>query len=138
MDFAVAHLNPEGMHHNPAFTQAIVVEGNARTIYVGGQNAVAADGQIVGLGDLAAQTEQVLTNIETVLAAAGATLHDTVKWTIFIVQGQDLRPGFEVFQRHWGTEARPPVVSMAFVPALAHPDFLLEIEAIAVMRAESG
>ena len=132
MQPTITHVNPEAMHSNPAFSQAVIVEGAARTIYVGGQNAVDADGRIVGAGDIAAQTEQVLKNMETVLAASGATLHDVVKWTIFIVQGQDILPGFEVFQRFWGTSARPPAVSMAFVAALATPDFLVEIEAIAV------
>jgi len=98
MSASVTHLNPEGMHTNPAFTQAVVVEGAARTIDVGGQNAVGADGQIVG-DDLAAQTEQVYTNLGTVLAAAGATLHDVIKWTFYVVQRHDTRPAFGVFQR---------------------------------------
>jgi len=50
----ITHVNPEAMHSNPAFSQAVVVEGAARTIYVGGQNAVDADGRVVGAGDLAA------------------------------------------------------------------------------------
>ena len=90
MEPTVTHLNPEAMHNNPAFTQAVIVEGAARTIYIGGQNAVNADGQIVG-NDLAAQTEQIFNNIETILTAAGATLHDIVKWNVFVVQGQEFR-----------------------------------------------
>ena len=137
MQPTITHVNPEAMHSNPAFSQAVVVEGAARTIYVGGQNAVDADGRVVGAGDLAAQTEQVFKNLEMVLAASGAALHDVVKWTIFIVQGQDLRPGFGVYQRVWGTSARPPAISAAFVAGLANPDFLVEIEAIAVTGTES-
>ncbi|MBA2597911.1 MAG: RidA family protein [Chloroflexia bacterium] len=137
MQLTITHVNPEGMHNNPAFTQAVIVEGNARTIYVGGQNAAAADGQIVG-DTLEAQTEQVFKNLETVLAASGATLHDIVKWTIFVVQGHDIAPGFGVFQRVWGTSARPPAISMAFVASLANPEFLVEIEAIAVTGQEVG
>ena len=131
----VQHLNPEGMHSNPAFTQAVVVEGAARTIYVGGQIAVAANGSIVGAGDLAAQSEQVFANMETVLRAAGATIHDVIKFTLFFVQGQDIGPGFAVYQRVWGQHPNPPAVTAAFVGALAHPDFLLEMEAIAVVGA---
>ena len=52
MNGNVQHLNPAGLHKNPAYTQAIVVSGNATTIYVGGQNAVDAAGNIVGKGDL--------------------------------------------------------------------------------------
>ncbi len=56
----VTHLNPGTLHKNPAFTQVITVTGPARTIYIGGQDAVDAQGHIVGKGDLAAQTHQVL------------------------------------------------------------------------------
>ena len=128
----ITHVNPEEMHSNPAFSQAVVIEGAARTIYVGGQNAVDADGKIVGAGDIAAQTEQTLKNIETVLAASGAERDDVVKWTIFVVQGQDLNAGFGAFQRVWGATARPPVISFAFVAGLANPEFLIEIEVMAI------
>ena len=128
----VQHVNPEEMHSNPAFSQAVVVEGPARTIYVGGQNAVAADGSIVGGGDLAAQTEQVFANLETVLRAAGATIHDVIKWTFYVVQGHDILPGVAVSQRVWGQRPNPPAITVAFVAGLAHPEFLVELEAIAV------
>ena len=131
MPLQVTHLNPAGLPQNPAFSQAVMVEGNARTIYVGGQNAVTPDGRVLGRGDLAAQTERTLENLTTVLAAAGAQLRDVVKWTIFAVQGQDPRPAVGVFQRVWGT-APPPAISVIAVAGLAHPDFLVEVEAIAV------
>lgn len=129
---SVTHLNPPEMHNNPAFTQAVVVAGNARTVYVGGQNAVSADGQIVGAGNLVAQTEQVFTNLQTVLAAAGATIHDVIKWNIYVVQGQDFRPAFGVFQRVWGRHPNPPAISVLVVAGLANPQFLVEVEAVAV------
>lgn len=135
MATTIEYLSPEGMHRNPAFSQAVVVTNPGATVYIGGQNAVNAQGEIVGKGDLAAQTEQIFVNLGIVLEAAGATLHDIVKWTMFIVEGQDLRPGFEVFQKHWGTEHQPPAISAALVSSLAHPDFLVEIEAIAIVSA---
>ena len=130
----VTYLNPPEMHRNPGYSQGVVVEAPARTVYVGGQNAVSADGQVVGAGDLAAQTERALQNLSTVLAAAGARLQDVVKLTVFLVQGQDFREGYGAFQRAWG-DATPPAVSAALVSGLAHPDFLVEIEAIAVLPA---
>jgi enamine deaminase RidA (YjgF/YER057c/UK114 family) len=134
MDARVTHLNPAGLHRHPAFSQAVVVEGNVRTIYVGGQNAISEDGRVVGVGDLRAQTEQVFENLETLLAAAGAALRDIVKWTIYVVQGQDIQPGFAVFERVWGS-APPPAISVVGVAGLASPDFLVEIEAVAVTAA---
>ena len=137
MEPTIAHLNPEGMHVNPAFSQAVTVSGNVKYIFVGGQNAVSAEGQIVG-HDLATQTEHVFKNLETVLASAGATLHDIIKWTVYVVQGHDLAPGFAVFQQAWGTSAKPPAVSMNFVAGLANPEFLVEIEAIAVTSGDAS
>jgi enamine deaminase RidA (YjgF/YER057c/UK114 family) len=135
MEPTITHLNPEGMHSNPAFSQAVVVEGARRIVFVGGQNGVSASGEVVGIGDLEAQTEQAYTNLETVLAAAGATLQDIVKWTIYVAQGQDIMPGVGVFQRRWGASAPPPAISVVLVPGFARPDFLVEIEAIAVPRS---
>ncbi len=133
MNGIVQHLNPAGLHNNPAYTQAVVVSGNATTIYVGGQNAVDAHGNIVGKGDIRAQTEKALQNIKTALAAGGAELQHVVKWNFYILHGQSARAGFEAFQKVWGQRPNPPVISGIFVPALAHPDFLVEIDAIAVV-----
>ena len=129
----VQHLNPKGLNQNPAFTNVVVVTGNARTIYIGGQDAIDASGNIVGKGDIAAQTEQIFKNMETALAAAGAKLEHVIKRTLYVVQGQDLRPGFAVFQKVWGNRPNPPLISMAFVAGLANPDFLVEMDAIAVV-----
>jgi len=129
----VQHLNPGGLHKNPAYTQAVVVSGKATTIYVGGQNAVDASGNIFGKGDLRVQTEKALQNIETALAAGGAELQHVVKWNVYILHGQSAQAGFEAFQKVWGQRPNPPVISGIFVPALAHPDFLVEIDAIAVV-----
>ena len=129
----VQHLYPEGLHKNPAFTNVVVVSAAARTIYIGGQNAVDEAGNIVGKGDLGAQTEQIFKNMKIALAAAGAEIHDVIKFNLYILHGQDIRPGFAVYQRAWGQHPNPPLVTMAFVAGLAHPDYLAEIEAVAVV-----
>jgi enamine deaminase RidA (YjgF/YER057c/UK114 family) len=129
----VQYLYPDGLHRNPAFTNVVVVSQPSRTIYIGGQNAVDQSGNIVGKGDLTAQTGQILRNIQTALDAAGATIHDVIKFNILIVQGQDIRPAYGAFQAVWGQHPNPPLVTMAYVAALANPDFLAEIEAVAVI-----
>jgi enamine deaminase RidA (YjgF/YER057c/UK114 family) len=130
----VEYLNPETLHRNPAFTNVVTVTGPAKTIYVGGQDAVDATGAIIGKGDIKAQTEQSLKNIESALAASGARLEHIVKWNLYVVQGQPLQAGFEAFQQFWGNRSNPPpVISFMFVAGLAHPDFLVEIDAIAVV-----
>lgn len=135
VDGRVEFLNPEGLHRNPAFSNVAVVSGSVRTIYVGGQDAVDAQGNIVGIGDIAAQTEQVLRNLRTALTAAGATPEHVVKWNILVVEGQDFASGYAVFQRVWGDRPDPPVITAAVVKGLAHPDFLVEMDAIAVVPA---
>ncbi len=135
MDVAsqVQHINPETLNRNQAFTNVIVVSGSMKTIYVGGQDSVDASGTIIGKGDIQAQTAQVLKNIQSALAAVGADLHHLIKWNMFVVQGQDLSAGFAEFQKVWGNLPNPPAISFAFVAGLANPDFLIEIDAIAVV-----
>jgi enamine deaminase RidA (YjgF/YER057c/UK114 family) len=65
MKGSVQHLNPDGLHKNPAYSQAVVTTGSMKTVYVGGQNAVDASGWIVGKDDLRAQVEQIFENLET-------------------------------------------------------------------------
>jgi enamine deaminase RidA (YjgF/YER057c/UK114 family) len=130
---AVQHLNPDELAKKPAYTNVIVVTGAVKTIYIGAQDDVDSSGAIVGKGDLKAQAEQVMQNVQVALAAAEAGLEHLIKWNVYLVQGQPLQPGFEVFQRVWGRRPNPPAVSMVFVAGLARPDFLLEIDAIAVV-----
>jgi len=130
----IEHLNPEGLHRNPAFTQVIAVSGPHKVVYVGGQNAVdARTGLVVGATDLREQTRQVFENLRTALAAAGAGLEHVVRWTVHVVQGQDPRPAFEVSQHEWGQRPNPPTISVLFVAGLANPEFLIEIDAVAVV-----
>jgi enamine deaminase RidA (YjgF/YER057c/UK114 family) len=129
----IQHLNPDGLHKNPAYSQAIVVSGEARTIYVGGQNAVDKDGNVVGLGDLFAQTTQAVANMKTALEAAGAGFEHLVKMTIYLVAPQDVRPGYEAWMKAAGPLAKPPTISVLKVAGLGHQDWLVEIDAVAVV-----
>ena len=129
----IQHFNPTGLSHNPTFTQVITVSGPVKTIYIGGQDAVDASGAIVGKGDLKLQTEQIFHNLQIALGAAGAGFEHIIKWNIYLVAGQPLQPAFEVFQHVWGRRPNPPAITMLFVSALANPDFLVEMDAIAVL-----
>lgn len=129
----VKFVNPEGLPKNPAFTNVVTVTGPVKTVYIGGQDAVDPSGAIVGKGDLKAQTEQILKNIQAALAAAGAQPEHVVKWNVYVVQGQSVQEGFAAFQSVWGNSPNPPAISVLFVAGLAHPDFLAEMDAIAVV-----
>jgi enamine deaminase RidA (YjgF/YER057c/UK114 family) len=136
MSSSIEFFNPDELLKNPAFSQAVITKGNGSTIYIGGQNAITKDQEITGKGDIAVQTAHALKNVETALTAAGATLDDLFKLTIYIVQGQDLRKGFEGAKGFLKKLRHPPVISGIIVAGLANPDYLVEIEAVAFKKEE--
>lgn len=134
MSSSIEFLNPNELLKNPAFSQAVITKGNGSTIYIGGQNAITKDLEITGKGDIKVQTAHALKNVETALKAAGASVDELIKLTIYIVQGQDLRKGFEGAQSFLKKLNNPPVISGVVVAGLANPDYLVEIEAVAFKR----
>jgi enamine deaminase RidA (YjgF/YER057c/UK114 family) len=127
----MAHINPDGLMKNPAFSQIVTTRGKGTTIYIGGQNAVNARREIIGKADIAAQTKQVMENLRIALEACGGTFENLVKLNIHIVQGQNLMAAFQASQQYLGTVSAPPVITGFFVAGLTNPDFLIEIDAIA-------
>lgn len=125
----ITHINPDGLHKNPAFSQAVVAEGG-KTIYIGGQNGVLPDGTIAG-NTLAIQTEQALMNMIEILKSVGAKQENVVKQTIFVAKGQDIKEGYAATQKTWGNF--PAAITFVFVESLGVPGALVEIEAIAVV-----
>ena len=134
----VQHINPDGLARPRGFTNVVVVSGPVRTIYIGGQDAVDATGAIVGKGDVAAQTEQVLHNLQVALEAAGARLEHVIKWNIYVVQGQSIGAGFAAFQRVWGARPNPPAITVAIVAGLANPDFRVTDRNVRTVAALGG
>jgi enamine deaminase RidA (YjgF/YER057c/UK114 family) len=102
-----------------------------RFVFVSGTTATAADGSIVGKGDLYAQTRQTLTNLRTALERAGATLEDVVRTRVYVI---DISQFEEVARAHGEVfgEIRP-ASSLVQVSALVDPDMLVEIEADAIL-----
>lgn len=129
----ITYINPEDLTTPRGYSHAVAVRGAHTTIYIGGKNGIARDGSVVGKGDLNAQTRQALENIRTTIAAAGADLSNVVKFTVFLIAGQDPRDGALAFREIWGDNPRLPAVSVVFVAGLGHPDWLVEIEAVAVI-----
>lgn len=130
---SITRINPDTMHKNPAFTQVATVSASSTLVYVGGQNGVNAEGKVVGK-DIASQSEQAYRNMITALEAAGATLADVFKMTIYLVQGQSLQEAFGAVQKLQTERVEPPTVSMMMVAGLANPDYLIEIEAVAAIN----
>ncbi|VIO75590.1 2-iminobutanoate/2-iminopropanoate deaminase [Bradyrhizobium ivorense] len=127
------HHRPSGLHHNPAYSHVVVASG-ARTIYISGQVSVDEEGRVVGPGDLAAQTTQVMTNLGSALKAAGATYSNIVKITTFVVGYKpELRPIIGKARGKFFEGMEPPASTLVGVTALAAPEWLIEIEAVAVV-----
>ena len=124
-------IQPTGLANPGTYTHVVTAEGG-KVVFIAGQVAQDANGQIVGKADLRAQTQQVLENLKTALAAAGATFDDVVKINIYAVNytPADREVRLEVLARFL-SKSHPPASTMIGVPALARPEYLIEIEAIA-------
>ncbi|WP_018344209.1 RidA family protein [Cytophaga aurantiaca] len=134
MENNIEFISPDTLLKNPAFSQVAITKGSGETIYIGGQNAITKDLEIIGKGDIKLQTEHALKNVEIALKAADATLDHLFKLNIYIVQGQDVRKGFEGAQGFLKKLKNPPVISGIIVSGLANPDYLVEIEAVAFKK----
>jgi enamine deaminase RidA (YjgF/YER057c/UK114 family) len=120
----------KGLLHTPTFAQVLVATG-ARTVYTSGQVSIDEEGKLVGAGDLAAQTTQAMKNLGLALEAAGATFADIVKTTTFVVNYRpELRTVITDAKKPAG---KPPTSALIGVAALALPEWLIEIEAVAVL-----
>jgi enamine deaminase RidA (YjgF/YER057c/UK114 family) len=126
-------LRPEGLVQSPAFTHVAVVPPGMTTVYVGGQNAVTGDGTLVGEGDVAAQVRQVMANVRTALAAAGATVDDLVMVNVLLVDSVDVTAAYPAAAE--GLEGATPLVVAAQVARLGVPGALVEVSAVAAVAA---
>lgn len=126
-------LNPPGLCPTFGWSHVVTAMGG-KTIIISGQTSIDAAGKLVGKGDLKAQTEQVFENLRIALEAAGATFRHVVKSQIFVVgyRPESLPVIREVRGRYFDM-ARPPASTLVGVTGLAHPDWLIEIELIAVV-----
>ena len=114
----------------PRYTQAVQTTGG-KLLFIAGQTASDKDGNVVGKGDIRAQTEQVFANIKAVLKAAGGTVDNLVMTTTYIVD-REYREGYnEVRMRQY--KKKSPTSTLVIVKGLAHPDYLIEIAGIAVI-----
>lgn len=129
---SIQRIRPEGLVVSPAFSHVAVVPPGATTIYIGGQNAVEANGELIGKDDIAAQSTRALANAKTALAAAGATLPDVVHWTVLFLAGADLAAGYGAIAAELAS-AEPALVTAAQVAGLGVPGALVEISAVAAV-----
>jgi enamine deaminase RidA (YjgF/YER057c/UK114 family) len=121
---------PDGVRPGIGYSHGVAAAG--RLVAIAGQVAMDEHGELVGPSDPNAQAERVFENLRRVLAAAGATFADIIKFGIFVTDIDFLPVVREVRDRYIDT-AQPPASTAVQVAALFRPGYLLEIEALAVV-----
>ena len=113
------------------FSPSLSVSGGVRQIFVSGQVSKDRNGNVVGKGDMRAQIEQVGENVRMCLEAAGATFADLVKTTTYVTDIDEFFKYPDVRHRIFGPAL--PTSTTIEVRRLAHPDYMVEIEALAIV-----
>ena len=130
------HINPKELFNSLqyGFSQIVTSQGG-KTVHMSGQVAWDSDQQIVGKNDLRKQTRQALKNVETAVNAAGGTLTDVVSMRIYFVFDKlDETGSISSGLKEFFPGNQPPATTWIGVHSLAREDFLIEIEAIAVIE----
>ena len=136
MALEIERKQPGGMNvrmqqGKPAYSHVVTVNGPGRTIYVAGQLARDAGGNLVGKGDMRAQMEQTFKNLDLCLKAAGATWADVVKTNTFVTDYAAFSECRDVRMRYFSIAT--PTSTTIQISGLAQPGAMVEIELIAVV-----
>jgi enamine deaminase RidA (YjgF/YER057c/UK114 family) len=127
-------LNPDGLNKPAGYTHVVVTEPG-KLVYISGQVAWDPKGEIAGKGDFRVQVTKALENLKIALTAVGATMEDLIKVNYYVV---NLKPDQvpiirEVRSKYFSAE-HPPASTLVGVTALVREDFMIEIEAVAVVK----
>jgi reactive intermediate/imine deaminase len=124
------HTNPPTLSKPTGYTHVVEIN-RGKTVYIAGQVAFDATGAVVGKQDFIAQTRQVMENLKAALASAGATFENVVKVNTYVTDMSQIQALREIRSSYFG--ANPPASTLVQVVALARPELMIEIEAIAVV-----
>jgi reactive intermediate/imine deaminase len=126
----VQYINPPTLSAPTGYTHVVEVT-RGKTVYISGQVSLDKSGNVVGKGDFATQTTQVFENLKAALAAAGATFDNVVKVTMFVTDMSNIATLRTIRLKYWGKN--PPASTLVQIGKLALEDFMIEIEAVAVV-----
>ena len=124
-------INPPNMAKPTGYSYAVKKTGSP--VFISGQVALDAQGKLVGEDNAEAQVEQVFQNLRTVVEAAGGTMDDVVKLNIYVTDAKYRPPVAAARQRHF-KENQYPASTYVVITALAVPQLLVEIEAVAIIE----
>jgi enamine deaminase RidA (YjgF/YER057c/UK114 family) len=124
-------LNPDGLFRPATFSQLAITKPGT-TVYISGQTARDENSNIIGAGDVKKQVAKVLENLRVAIGAAGGSMGDIAKITTYVVglKSDDRIWIGEMIKKHFPV---PPAHTLVGISALAAPELLVEIEAIAVL-----
>jgi enamine deaminase RidA (YjgF/YER057c/UK114 family) len=130
----IQHIDPAELNKSPAYTQAVAAKPGT-IVWISGQVAQNAKGEVVGKGDLKAQLNQAWENVRLALAGSGATFQDVVKVTTYVVNYKpSMRDDLRAARLRFMGDAKPPAATLVGVQSLASEEWLVEIEVTAVIR----
>lgn len=129
---AITRINPKDISKPFAnYSHVVTVEGAKKLVFCAGQVAADVDGKVLPPDDFNAQARMVMENLGRALAAGGAKISDVVKITIYICNPHDVPNARRILQTYFTDN--PPINTLCILRGLAIPNFLVEIEAIAVL-----
>jgi len=114
------------------FSQATAIEARGRLVFISGMTARRPDGSIAGIGDIEAQTRQVCENIKAAVTAAGGTMTDICRVDVYVRNIEQFDAIHKVRREYFPAPA--PASTMVEVTKMVSPDYLIEINAIAVIQ----
>ena len=113
------------------FSQAIAADARGRLVFISGMTSKRADGTIAGVGDIEAQTRQMCENVKAAVEAAGGTMADICRVDVYVKDMRDFDAIHRVRREFF--PAPPPASTMVQITGFTHPDYLIEMNAIAVV-----
>jgi enamine deaminase RidA (YjgF/YER057c/UK114 family) len=113
------------------FSQATAAGARGRLVFISGMTSKCADGSIAGVGDIEAQTRQMCENVKAAVEAAGGTMADICRVDVYVKSMADFDVIHRVRRAYFPEP--PPASTMVQVSGFTHPDYLIEMNAIAVV-----
>jgi len=113
------------------FSQATVIEARGKLVFISGMTSRRADGTIAGIGDIEVQTRQVCENLKAAVEAAGGTMDDIVRVDVYVRNMEHFDQIHKVRRQYF--QAPAPASTMVEICKMTSPDYLIEINAIAVL-----
>ena len=114
------------------FSQAIAIAAKGKLVFISGMTARRPDGSIAGIGDIEAQTRQVCENIKSAVESAGGTMEDICRVDVYVRNIEHFDKIHKVRREYF--KSPPPASTMVEVTKMVSPDYLIEINAIAVLE----